>query len=67
MDKKPLITLKACRANSGMSQDEWAKMLGVSVATVMNWEQYKHKIPVDKLVIVSRLSKVPLDLIILCP
>lgn len=32
------ITLKAARVNAGYSQTQAAKMLGVAVSTLKNWE-----------------------------
>ena len=33
----PKISLEAVRVNAGMTQKEWAKNLGVSNVTVVNW------------------------------
>lgn len=64
---KPFISLAACRINANMTQDEWAKELDVSTTTVKNWEKYIHKPPIDKAILISKKSKIPLDFIILCP
>ena len=37
----PKITLAAARVNAGMSQQEAAKALGISVATLQNYESGK--------------------------
>ncbi len=34
------ITLKAARVNSGLTQEEAGKLIGVSADTVSNWERY---------------------------
>ena len=41
MQKFPKITLAAARVNAGLSQQEAAKALGVSVATLQNYESGK--------------------------
>ena len=33
------ISMKAMRVNKGLTQEQLAKQLGVTKATVMNWEQ----------------------------
>lgn len=38
----PRICLEAVRVNAKMKQKEWAKILGVSQATVINWEKRKY-------------------------
>lgn len=40
MEKKG-ITLKAIRINMGNTQEEQAKLYGVSKDTISNWETYK--------------------------
>lgn len=67
MNGEPFITLAACRVNAGMKQSELADALNVSTTTIKNWEKYKNVPPVDKVVMISKLSKVPLDIIILHP
>ncbi len=62
---EPFITLAACRVNANQTQNEWAKSLNVSPATVKNWEKYKHKVPIDKAILISKMSNIPLDYIIL--
>lgn len=37
----PKMTLKALRANSGLSQEKAAKKLGVAAATLSKWERAK--------------------------
>ena len=41
MQKFPKITLAAARVNAGLSQQDAAKALGVSVATLQNYESGK--------------------------
>ena len=67
MRKKPFISLEACRVNAGLTQSELATALNVSVTTIKNWEKYKNTPPVDKAMMLSKLSHIPLDFIILCP
>lgn len=38
------ITLKAARVNCGLNQEEAAKLIGVSRATIRSWEKY-HSFP----------------------
>ena len=44
----PKISLEAVRVNAGMSQKEWAKKLGVSNNTVINWEKHRADIVAGK-------------------
>ncbi len=39
----PLVDVKAIRRRLGMSQSEFARMIGVSVATLQNWEQGRRR------------------------
>lgn len=71
----PKITLAAARVNAGMSQQEAAKALGISVATLQNYESGKtipqwstvqkiedvYKFPVDYIFFVKKfaLSELP--------
>lgn len=40
MEKSKKFTLKALRINNGWTQEEEAKLLGLSVATIQNYEAY---------------------------
>ena len=57
------INLAACRTNAGMSQNEWAKELGVSEKTIWNWETGKSEPTLNNLRKISELSGIPLDCI----
>lgn len=59
------ISLKAVRANAGKTQDEWAEMLGVTRVTVKNWESGITKPDIDKVRMMSEVSKIPMDCIFL--
>lgn len=39
--KMPQITLKAARVNKELTQEQAAKLMGVSVSTIKNWENKK--------------------------
>lgn len=57
------ISLKAVRANTGMTQKDWAKALGVSDETVKNWETGKTEPKWSQLQTMSELSGIPVDFI----
>ena len=59
----PRISLEAVRVNAKMTQKEWAEMLGVSNATVVNWEKGKTEPSLSKLKTMSKLSGIPMDFI----
>lgn len=59
----PRISLEAVRVNSKMTQKEWAEMLGVSNATVVNWEKGKTEPSLSQLKTMSKLSGIPMDFI----
>lgn len=59
----PEITLKAARVNSGLTQKEFAKELGVSNTTVNNWENGDTEPSLSQLREISRLSGIPMDFI----
>ena len=59
----PKISLEAVRVNAKMTQKNWAKLLGVSVATVMNWEKGNTEPSLSQLKEMSRLSGIPMDFI----
>lgn len=57
------ITLAAARVNSGLNQSEFAREMGVSLATVTNWEKGRTEPDVTQLRKISRLSGIPMDYI----
>lgn len=57
------IRLPAVRANTGMSQAEWAEALGVNIRTVIDWENGKREPTYEIVRIMSRLSGIPVDFI----
>ena len=59
----PKISLEAVRVNAKMTQKNWAKLLGVSVATVINWEKGNTEPSLSQLKEISRLSSIPMDFI----
>lgn len=59
----PKISLEAVRVNAGMSQKEWAKRLGVSNNTVINWEKGNTEPTLSQVREMSLLSGIPMDFI----
>ena len=59
----PKISLEAVRVNAGMTQKEWAKKLGVSNVTVVNWEKGNTEPSLSILRRMSELSGIPMDFI----
>ncbi len=59
----PRISLEAVRVNANMKQKEWAKTLGVSQATVVNWEKGNTEPSLSQLRKMSELSGIPMDFI----
>ena len=59
----PKISLEAVRVNAKMTQKEWAKLLGVSNSTVVNWEKGNTEPSLSQLREMSRLAGVPRDFI----
>ena len=59
----PKISLEAVRVNAKMTQKNWAKLLGASVATVINWEKGNTEPSLSQLKEMSRLSGIPMDFI----
>ena len=57
----PKISLEAVRVNARMNQKEWAKKLGVSNATVVNWEKGNTEPSLSQLREMSLLSGIPMD------
>lgn len=59
----PRISLEAVRVNAKMKQKEWAEKIGVSVATVINWEKGNTEPTLSQLRKMSDLSGIPMDFI----
>ena len=59
MSKK--ISLKAARVNENIKQVQAAKAVGVSVATLSNWENHKTFPRVDQLYTLCDYYKTPVD------
>ena len=57
------ISLQACRINANLTQSEFAKALGVSPATIYNWEAGKTEPNISQLRAISELSGIPFDYI----
>jgi len=59
------ISLPAVRVNAGKTQKEWAEALGVNKTTVVNWEHGKCEPSLSQLRVMSEMSKIPMDCIIM--
>lgn len=59
----PKITLEAARVNAGMSQADAAKAIGVSRATISNWEKGKTSPTGKKQSVISEAYNIPIDYI----
>ncbi len=57
------IFLDAVRVNAGMTNAEWARELGVTSATVTNWESGATKPNLEQIRRMSELSGIPMDYI----
>ena len=59
----PRICIAACRVNAGLSQREFAEKIGVSLATITNWESGKTAPDLSELQAINILSGIPMDYI----
>lgn len=59
----PQISLEAARINAKLTQKELAKILGVSNATIVNWENGSTEPSLSQLKKISELSGIPMDFI----
>lgn len=59
----PRISVAACRVNAELNQREFADKMGVSLATVVNWESGKTEPTASQLRTISQLSGIPMDFI----
>lgn len=58
------ISIRAARQNSGLTQEQMAKALGVSRKTYQDYEHGDTAMRIDKAQLFSSLTKVPMDNII---
>lgn len=59
------LTLRAARINAGLRQIELAKAVGVTIGTVVNWESGKTEPKPSQLEQISRVTRIPVELIVL--
>ena len=52
------LSLAACRVNAGLTQQKLADLMGVSVATIVNWESYKTHMSAPQLVQFSEITNI---------
>lgn len=60
-----MLSLSACRSNSGLTLREAAKLIGISYQTLQKYEKDSSNIPVSLLNKLSELYQVPNDYIFL--
>lgn len=65
MQKDIKITLAAARVNAGYTQEEIARMMHISKATIVNWEKGKVPIGIPELRMLCDLYCFPTDCIFL--
>lgn len=56
-----LSSIEAERARNGLTKEELAKKLGVSIRTYYNWINEETDMPITKLVMLSRLFGTDID------
>jgi len=61
MAERVKINLAAVRVNAKMTQEEWAKALGVQAQTVSNWEVGRNQPKLETVRKMSELSGIPID------
>lgn len=57
------ISIAAARTNARLTQKEFAAAVGVSLATVNNWESGKTEPTLSQLRRISEISGIPMDFI----
>ena len=63
--EKLQISLAAARVNAGMTQEDMAKEMHISKATIINWEKGKVIPRISEIQMLSRIYKIPQDNIFL--
>lgn len=61
------ISLKAARVNAGLTQVQSAKLLGISVQTLINWERSPWLIPAYRQRDLSKVYRISIDSINFLP
>lgn len=64
--EKLRITLEAARVNAGLLQKDVCKQMGISLATLVNWENYRTSPTADKAQELARLYGLDLGNILFC-
>lgn len=62
--KEMRVSLKACRVNSGLSPDDYAKEMNVTTKTIYNWESGQSEPSLSQLRKISDLSTIPIGSIV---
>lgn len=57
------ISLKAARVNADFSQKEIAAKMGVSVSTIINWENGRTSAPIKQVIAMAELYRMPVEAI----
>lgn len=57
----PKISIKAARVNSGLTQEEAARLLGITPNTLARYEKKSGKLSLEMLNKLSDLYKIPTD------
>ena len=60
-----MISLEAARINAGLTQERFAEKAGVTVQTVNRWEKGKTIIDAPSFMLLSKLSGIPAENIII--
>lgn len=58
------FTLEQARKHRGLTQEQIAKMLGMTKRTYIDYEQYKRAFRIDKAVLFAEIVNIPIDNII---
>ena len=59
----PKITLEAARTNAGYTLKEAASLIGISVATLHNWEKDSSSVKVSQVAKIEEVYKYPSEFI----
>lgn len=65
MNNSIKLTLAAARVNANLTQEEAAKLCGVSRSTIINWESGKTRIKKHQAIGLANIYGIPIDNIFL--